>query len=94
MAKAIAVASALVARAHAYRSQRKGTVSSESAGIAAATAFLDQAGASLHDRFVDATRGTTSSSVTVSGTVVSVIPGISWSLSVTVDAPTERLETP
>lgn len=65
---------------------------STAAGIAAATAFLDQAGASLHDRSVNADRGATTSSVTVSGSVVSVIPGVSWSVSVTVDAPTERLE--
>lgn len=67
---------------------------SAGAGIAAANQFLDQAGASLHDRAVDASRGAETSAVSVSGSVVSVIPGINWSVSVTVDAPTERLETP
>jgi hypothetical protein len=32
------------------------------------------------------------SSVTVSGRVVSILPGVSFTVSVTVDAPTERIE--
>ena len=60
-------------------------------GIAAAGEFLDQGGQSLHDRAVSAQRTVESSSVRVSGSVVSVIPGITLTVDVTASAPTERI---
>lgn len=64
---------------------------STDAGIAATNEFLDQSGTSLEDRDVRAARTATVSSISVSGTVVSVIPGVSLRVDVTVDAPTERV---
>ena len=64
---------------------------STGAGIAAANEFLDQAGKSLEGRSVDAARGAETSSVTVSGKVVAVIPLLDLHVSVTVDATTERV---
>lgn len=61
-------------------------------GIAVASEFLAQAGRGLHDPRVRATRTAEQSSVSVSGHVVSVLPGVSFTVSVTVDAPTERIE--
>lgn len=65
---------------------------STDAGVSAANNFLDQAGNSLGDRSVSAERSTVSASVTVSGSVAAVIPGLNLRVSVTVDAPTERVE--
>ncbi|MGE0139370.1 MAG: TadE family protein [Ilumatobacteraceae bacterium] len=65
---------------------------SSDAGVAVANEFLDQTGGALHDRDVHATRTAQQSSVTVTGKVVSILPGISFDVSVTVDAPTERIE--
>jgi TadE-like protein len=65
---------------------------STGAGIAAANEFLDQAGSSLDGRSVSADRTAVSSSVTVSGSVAAVIPGLTLRVSVTVEAPTERVE--
>ena len=65
---------------------------STDAGISAANNFLDQAGSSLADRSVSADRSAQSSSVTVSGSVAALIPGLNLRVSVTVDAPTERIE--
>ena len=64
---------------------------SEQAGIAAASEFLDQGGSSLEDRDVSALRTDVESSMSVSGTVVSIIPGLNLRVEVTVDAPTERV---
>jgi hypothetical protein len=61
-------------------------------GIAVATELLEQAGSGLHDRQVHATRTAEESSVSVSGRVVAVLPGVSFTVSVTLDAPTERVE--
>jgi hypothetical protein len=61
-------------------------------GIDVASEFLDQSGGGLENRNVDATRTAAVSSVTVSGRVVSILPGVSFTVSVTVDAPTERIE--
>jgi hypothetical protein len=60
-------------------------------GIAAANEFLDQGGSSLEDRDVTAERTDVESSMSVSGTVVSIIPGLNLRVEVTVDAPTERV---
>ena len=65
---------------------------SPSEGIDVASEFLDQSGGGLENRNVDATRTAAVSSVTVSGRVVSILPGVSFTVSVTVDAPTERIE--
>jgi Flp pilus assembly protein TadG len=65
---------------------------SPSEGIDVASEFLDQSGGGLENRNIDATRTTAVSSVTVSGRVVSILPGVSFTVSVTVDAPTERIE--
>lgn len=60
-------------------------------GIATANEFLDQAGQSLEARRVTAERGPSTSSMTVAGKVVSVVPGLNLRVEVTVDAPTERV---
>ena len=64
---------------------------STAAGITAANEFLDQAGSSLEGRSVDATRSPELSTVTVTGQVVAVIPGLNLHVSVTVNAPTEAI---
>jgi len=64
---------------------------STDAGIAATNEFLDQSGTSLEDRDVRAARTATVSSISVSGHVVSVVPGLRLLVEVTVDAPTERV---
>lgn len=61
-------------------------------GEAVAHEFLDQSGGGLHDPEVNATRTVELSTVSVSGNVVSILPGVSFTVSVTVDAPTERIE--
>lgn len=58
--------------------------------VAAANDFLDQSGTSIENRSVTADRTDTTASVRVTGTVVTVIPGLQLNLDVTVDAPTER----
>jgi Flp pilus assembly protein TadG len=60
-------------------------------GIAAANEFLDQAGRSLEARSVDATRTQQTSTVTVTGRVISVVPLLDLHVSVTVEAPSERV---
>lgn len=64
---------------------------SPAAGESAANEFLDQAGRGLDDRSVAADRSAQSSTVRVTGSVPSVIPGLNLTVSVTVDAPTERV---
>jgi Flp pilus assembly protein TadG len=61
-------------------------------GVATANQFLDQAGSSLLGRSVTADRTGAQSSVSVSGGVVSVVPGLHLHVDVTVTAPTERIE--
>lgn len=64
---------------------------STGAGVTAANQFLDQGGSSLNNREVSAQRSDIASSMSVSGTVVSIIPGLNLRVEVTVDAPTERV---
>lgn len=64
---------------------------STDSGVATANEFLDQAGGSLEDRNVTATRTAVHATVTVSGSVVSIIPGLDLHVDVTVDAPLERV---
>jgi hypothetical protein len=61
------------------------------AGEATARQFLDQGAGGLHDRSISAQRSATEASVTVHGTVVSVIPGIDLPVTVRVSGPVERL---
>lgn len=61
------------------------------AGEATAREFLDQGAGGLEDRSVSAERSATEASVTVHGTVVSVIPGISLPLTIRVSGPVERI---
>jgi Flp pilus assembly protein TadG len=60
-------------------------------GIAAANEFLDQAGRSLEARSVDATRTQQTATVTVTGRVIAVIPLLDLHVSVTLEAPSERV---
>lgn len=60
-------------------------------GIAATNEFLDQAGHSLEARTVDATRTQQTSTVTVRGHVIAVIPLLDLHVSVSVNAPTEHV---
>lgn len=64
---------------------------STAAGVSAASSFLAQAGGGLRDSDVTASRGADTSSVSVSATVISVLPGVNLTINVTVDAPTERI---
>lgn len=61
-------------------------------GIAVADEFLAQSGGGLEGAQVGATRTALESTVTVSGWVVSILPGVTFTVSVTVNAPTERIE--
>jgi len=84
-------------RAVAHTAARHGldqvrvTEGTTEAGIVATNEFLDQSASSLEDRDVSAQRNDSRSSITVSGTVASVIPGLTLRVDVTVDAPTESV---
>jgi Flp pilus assembly protein TadG len=60
-------------------------------GIAAANEFLDQGGRSLESRSVEATRTQQTATVTVTGRVIAVIPLLDLRVSVTLEAPSERV---
>ncbi|HRE03797.1 MAG TPA: hypothetical protein PLV68_21050, partial [Ilumatobacteraceae bacterium] len=60
-------------------------------GIAAANAFLDQSGSGIDNRTVTANRTATVATVTVSGNAVSIVPGLTLTIEVAVDAPVERV---
>jgi Flp pilus assembly protein TadG len=60
--------------------------------VATAADFLRQSGAAITHPRVDAVRTPDRSIVSVRGDVMSVLPGVELTVSVTVDAPTERLE--
>jgi Flp pilus assembly protein TadG len=62
----------------------------EDGGVAVAEQFLDQAGRGLEGRSVTASRSPTRTTVRVTGTVITVVPGLDLRLDVAVDAPTER----
>lgn len=68
------------------------TDGSTDSGIDIAHEFLAQSGNGLRDPDVSAQRTLEVSSVSVSGDVVSILPGVTLTVSVTVDAPTERIE--
>ncbi len=65
---------------------------SPGAGEAAAQQYLAQAGGPLTGTGVAATRSDTTATVTVTGDVTSVVPGIALDVSVTVTGPVERFE--
>lgn len=67
------------------------TTGTPDAGIDAANEFLDQGGTSLASRTVRADRTATTASVSVRGTVVSVVPGVHLVVDVTASAPAERI---
>ena len=60
-------------------------------GQQAAEQFLDQNGAALHSRQVTVTRSATTATASVSGEVASVLFGVPFSVTVTVDAPVEQV---
>jgi hypothetical protein len=60
--------------------------------VTTATDFLRQSGRALTHPRVDAVKTPDRSIVSVRGDVMSVVPGVELTVSVTVDAPTERLE--
>lgn len=60
-------------------------------GHQAADQFLEQNGAALTNRRVDVTRSDTTATVTVSGDVASVMFGVPFTVTITVDAPVERV---
>jgi len=62
----------------------------EDRGVAVAEEFLDQAGQGLEGSSVTVTRSPTRTEVHVTGTVVSVVPGLDLRLDVAVEAATER----
>lgn len=64
---------------------------STEAGIGAANEFLAQSGNGLDDPNVSASRTFETSTVSVSGNVVTILPGVRLTVNVTVDAPTERV---
>lgn len=64
---------------------------SPEAGVDITNEFLAQSGRGLRDPNVSAARTVEVSSVSVSGQVVSIVPGVALTVSVTVDAPTERI---
>jgi len=64
---------------------------SPAAGVAAASEFLDQSGNGIESRSVTADRTETEATVRVTGKVVSILPGISLTIEVEVEAPVERV---
>lgn len=64
---------------------------SADAGVAAANAFLDQSGDGIESRSVTAGRSETEAHVRVVGKVVSILPGVTLTIEVDVEAPVERV---
>ena len=62
----------------------------ETAGAAASMEFLHQAHAGITSPSVDANRGPEESTITVTGKVMSLVPGWTPVITITVSAPTER----
>ena len=61
------------------------------AGASTTNQFLDQSAAALRDRTVSVDRTASDVTVTVRGSVASLIPFASFPLTVTVEAPVERI---
>lgn len=64
---------------------------SAGAGESVAREFLDQNGAALLSRQVTVNRDAATATVTITGDVASVVFGVPFSVTVTVDAPVERV---
>lgn len=68
------------------------TAGSEAAGRSAATQYIDQAGGPVELSYINVSRGETDAIVTVSGSVISLLPGLDLDVSVTTRGPVERFE--
>jgi Flp pilus assembly protein TadG len=86
-ARAIALAAATQG-ANAARSYGTGT---DDAGRAKARTFLDQAGDGLADQAITVGRSATAVTVTVSGTAISVLPGMTFRVSQSASGSIERV---
>ena len=84
-------------RAVAVTAARKGVTAArvETGSVAdgerVAGQFLDQNGAALTNRQVDVSRSRDTATVTVTGDVASVIFGVPFTVTITVDAPVEQV---
>ncbi|MEU8315000.1 TadE/TadG family type IV pilus assembly protein [Micromonospora sp. NPDC049033] len=72
----------------------RGYQSTAAAGEARATNFLSAAGAGLENQQVVVTRTGTEVRVTVTGQAITVLPGLSWTISKSAHGPVERPTTP
>ncbi|WP_444951012.1 TadE family protein [Micromonospora ureilytica] len=72
----------------------RGYQSSAAAGETRATNFLSAAGAGLENQQVTVTRTATEARVTVTGQAITVLPGLTWTISKSAHGPVERPTTP
>ncbi|MEV4824534.1 TadE family protein [Micromonospora sp. NPDC049274] len=72
----------------------RGYQSSAAAGEGRATDFLSTAGVGLENHQVVVTRTETDAHVTVTGQAITVLPGLSWTVSMSAHGPVERPTTP
>ncbi|MEV7268041.1 TadE family protein [Micromonospora aurantiaca] len=72
----------------------RGYQSTAAAGEARAASFLSTAGAGLNDQQVVVTRTGSEVRVTVTGKAITVLPGVSWTISKTAHGPVERPTVP
>lgn len=72
----------------------RGYQSSAGAGASHARQFLSRAGAGLLNQQVSATRSGTQATVVVTGRAVSVLPGLTFTVTKTAHGPVERVTQP
>lgn len=72
----------------------RGYQSSSTAGETRTTNFLSAAGVGLENQQVIVTRSATEVRVTVTGQAITVLPGLSWTISKSAHGPVERPTTP
>ncbi|MET9300685.1 TadE/TadG family type IV pilus assembly protein [Micromonospora aurantiaca] len=72
----------------------RGYQSTSAAGEARATAFLAAGGAGLENEQVVVTRTGTEVRVTVTGQAITVLPGLSWTITKSAHGPVERPTAP
>ncbi|MEU8088632.1 TadE/TadG family type IV pilus assembly protein [Micromonospora sp. NPDC049101] len=72
----------------------RGYQSSAAAGESRATNFLSSAGTGLESQQVTVVRTATEVRVTVTGQAITVLPGLSWTISKSAHGPVERPTTP
>ncbi|MEV4210176.1 TadE family protein [Micromonospora sp. NPDC049662] len=72
----------------------RGYQSSAAAGETRAGNFLAAAGVGLEDQQVVVTRSEKEAHVTVTGQAITVLPGLSWTVSKSAHGPVERATTP